>query len=345
MNKPYLLSHYDYALPQNAVAQKPVRPRDASRLMVVDRSTGEIAHRRFADIVEYLRAGDVLVLNDSKVIPARLIGIKSTGGTVEILLVRKVRDGIWTCLLKNFRHGEIGKAITIGKTSILRCVPKKSIGGGLWEVHFAEIGWAFEHGLQKHGAAPTPPYIAARSALSRYQTVYAKNAGSVAAPTAGFHFTKPLLAKLRKKGIRVCTVTLHVGPGTFLPIRFDDIRKHTMHPESATLSAPVARTINDAKREGRRVIAIGTTSVRVLESFSDATGHFRAGKKDVGIFIYPPYHFKTVDVLITNFHLPKSTLLLLVSAFAGTELIKACYAEAIRQKYRFYSFGDAMLIQ
>lgn len=342
--KTHVLASFDYHLPPARIAQTPMRPRDASRLLVLHRECGALEHRTFRDATDYLLRGDVLVVNNSKVIPARLIGKKDTGGSVEVLLVRRARRGEWHALLKNFKKSELGKTITIGKNRCVYCVPKAKNSDGTWLVVFSEKGKRLHDRLALHGATPTPPYIAQSSALSAYQTVYARRAGSVAAPTAGFHFTKTLIAKLKKKGVLFCEVTLHVGPGTFLPIRNDDIKKHLMHAEQAELSPAAARTINAARREGRRIIAVGTTSVRVLESFSDSNGRVQAGKRDVNIFIYPPYRFKVVDALITNFHLPKSTLLLLVSAFAGTKLIKACYAEAIKKKYRFYSFGDAMFI-
>lgn len=345
------LSDFDFELPQGRIAQKPMRPRDSSRLMVVHTKTQTIEHRHFCDIIDYLIPGDVLVLNDSKVIPARLKGHKSTGGTSEILLVRKLAPSTWSALVKNAKESDAGKMITIGITSPLHCTLMQKNSDSTWIVKFAETGAMFQRRLALHGDTPTPPYITAHSTLARYQTVYAHHHGSVAAPTAGFHFTKPLLSRLKKRGVRVTTVTLHVGPGTFLPIREDDVTKHVIHSEQGFLGARSAALINAAKKKGNRIIAVGTTSVRVLESFADSRGVLHAGEKDIDLFIYPGYRFKIVDALITNFHLPKSTLLLLVSAFAahrtknGCAFIQTCYAEAIHKNYRFYSFGDAMVIE
>lgn len=344
------LSDFDYILPENLIAQKPIRPRDHSRLLVVDTATRTTSDRHFFDIIDYLRSGDVLVINTSKVIPARLLGTKNTGGSVEVFLVRKISSSVWNVLLKNFRESDIGKTVTIGTQASLHCTPIRKHIDGTWEVIFKETGSVFSQRLARHGKTPTPPYIPASSTLATYQTVYAKTQGSVAAPTAGFHFTKSLLAKIKKMGVTVCTVTLHVGPGTFLPIREDDITKHIMHSEQGIMTAQTAKILNAAKKEGRRVIAVGTTSVRVLESFSTTQGVVSSGEKDIDLFIYPGYQFKAVDALITNFHLPHSTLLLLVSAFAeykskgGAPFIKKCYADAIKKKYRFYSFGDSMML-
>lgn len=346
------LSQFDYRLPEERIAQKSVSPRDVCRLMVIESKTNSVKHYRFRDSKKFLSKGDVLVLNNSKVIPARLIGIKSTGGKTELFLVRQIGASTWTALLKNFKHAEIGKTISIGANNALIATPEKIISEGLWEVSFNKRGSTLMERIRRYGKTPTPPYIKKVSSLGKYQTVYAKYEGSVAAPTAGFHFTSRLIKKLKKKGISFQYVTLHVGPGTFAPVRSEKIEKHAMHPELAFLDAKTATALTRAKRQGRRIIAVGTTSVRVLESFCDEKGVFHPGKKDVNLFIYPGYRFKAVDGLITNFHLPKSTLLILVSAFAdwinprrsGTHLILDAYREAVKKKYRFYSFGDAMMI-
>ena len=348
--KKLLLSNFDYALPESRIAQKSCVPRDQSRLMVVDSASETLTHARFCDIKKFLQSGDVLVVNDSKVIPARLAGTKSSGGAVEILLVKKIRTDLWTAMLKNFSAREVGKLITIKGSRILKAEAVRLIENGLWEVRFRANGKSVAQPLQKAGITPIPPYIKNISSLSAYQTVYAAADGSVAAPTAGFHFTRRLIARLKKKGVVFCPVTLHVGPGTFLPIRDEDVSMHQMHPESARLTARAARILNVAKKEGQRIIAVGTTSVRVLESFSDSDGTLASGIRDVNLFITPGYRFKVVDGLVTNFHLPKSTLLLLVCAFAesrqkgGTRRILTAYRDAIKKKYRFYSFGDAMMI-
>ncbi len=344
------LSSFSYNLPKERIAQTPIRPRDHSRLMVLDTKNSGIQHMHFFDILSFLQRGDVLVFNDSKVIPARLFGKKETGGAVEILLVRKLSNNRWSALLKRIKSYDSGKKIIINGTKNLiatLCVCNKD---NVWEIEFNKKGEALRRALRKTGTAPTPPYVRQISDLKKYQTVYAKHEGSVAAPTAGFHFTKPLLAKLRKKGVSLCEVTLHVGPGTFSPIRTDDITHHTMHPEYAVLSGKTAQTINKAKKQGRRIICVGTTSVRVLEGFANEYGILHAGEKDVNLFIYPGFCFKITSGMITNFHLPESTLLLLVCAFAewkkkgGKSFILSAYHEAIKKKYRFYSFGDAMMI-
>lgn len=348
--KKLLLSQFSFTLPKNRIAQKPIRPRDHSRLMVVHTRKKTVEHRHFFNILEYLTPGDVLVLNDSKVIPARLKGIKDTGGAVEILLVRQQSNQGWSALVKNVKKADRDKVITIGARLPLHCSLVHKNADGTWDVRFHESGSMLTRRLALHGTTPTPPYIANHTTPSLYQTVYAHHRGSVAAPTAGFHFTKQLLAKIKRKGVRVVTVTLHVGPGTFLPIRDENIMGHIMHGERGWLNARSASLINAAKQNGNRIIAVGTTAVRVLESFSYKNGTLNVGEKDITLFIYPGYRFRTVDALITNFHLPKSTLFLLVSAFAehkkrgGCAFIKTCYTTAIRKKYRFYSFGDAMLI-
>ncbi|MBI2645368.1 tRNA preQ1(34) S-adenosylmethionine ribosyltransferase-isomerase QueA [Candidatus Uhrbacteria bacterium] len=344
------LSEFSYHLPKERIAQTPIRPRDHSRLMVLETKNSDIRHMYFFDILSFLQRGDVLVFNNSKVIPARLYGKKETEGAVEILLVRQLTENRWSALLKHIRVHDIGKKIIINGVPNLTATLSACNKEYVWEIEFNKKGVALRRALHIVGSAPTPPYVHQISDLKKYQTVYAKHEGSVAAPTAGFHFTKPLLAKLRKKGVSFCEVTLHVGPGTFSPIRTDDITHHVMHPEYAILSKKTAKLINTAKKKKRRIICVGTTSVRVLESFADRHGILHAGEKDVNLFIYPGFCFKIVTGMITNFHLPQSTLLLLVCAFTewkhtgGKDFILSAYHEAIQKNYRFYSFGDAMLI-
>ncbi len=343
------LSDFNYTLPQELIAQKPMRPRDYSRLLVVEKNKEAFQDLHFYNISRFLKKGDVLVVNDSKVIPARLNGVKETGGKVEVLLMRRLSPSSWQGLLKNFKEAEIGKTISIGESGLI-ITPEKIINENIWQLSFNKKGAQLAKLISQYGSTPIPPYIQTPSTLENYQTIYATHEGSVAAPTAGFHFSNRILKHLQKKGVRICKVTLHVGPGTFLPIRVQKVTDHVMHPEFALLDKKTATILNTAKKEGRRVIAVGTTSVRVLESFCDAKGVLAAGKKDVNLFIYPGYTFKMVDCLITNFHLPESTLLLLVCAFSewkekgGSKKILSAYREAVKRKYRFYSFGDSMLI-
>ncbi|MDO8571315.1 MAG: tRNA preQ1(34) S-adenosylmethionine ribosyltransferase-isomerase QueA [bacterium] len=344
------LDQFDYHFSKKLIAQKSASPRDACRLMVIDHTKKSIEHHRFHDIEKNLHKGDVLVLNDSKVIPARLLGTKNTGGKTELFLVRQTGTSTWTALLKNFKQAEIGKTISIGTKKTFIAEPLRIISEGLWEISFNKKGAELIARIRRYGKTPTPPYIKKVSSLKDYQTVYAKHEGSVAAPTAGFHFTPRLIRTLKKKGVSFQYVTLHVGPGTFSPVRSETIEKHTMHGELALLDSKTAKTLTSAKKRGQRIIAVGTTSVRVLESFCDKNGMFYAGKKDLNLFIYPGYTFKAVEGLITNFHLPKSTLLILVCAFTewktkgGMQKILEAYQEAVRKKYQFYSFGDAMMI-
>lgn len=363
------LSDFDYELPEKLIAQKPTLPRDKCRLLILDRKTGKIQHKKFFDIVNFLQKGDVLVVNDSKVIPARLYGKKITGGNVEIFLIKKKATDQWEALLKNFKASTFSKAsidnkaldIIISKNLI--ATPIENVGEGIWKIKFNQKGSALDASIRKYGQTPLPPYIKKQSKLRDYQTIYAQKEGSVAAPTAGLHFTKKLFNDLKKKGVVIETVTLHVGLGTFSPIREDNIEKHKMHSEWAEVSAKTAKAINRAKADGRRVIAVGTTSVRTLEAFACSTHNLQPTTdnknqkfkiinpihKEVSIFIKPGYKFKIVDGMITNFHLPKTTLLILVSAFAGKsddgrkKILKA-YQEAVIKKYKFFSFGDAMLI-
>ncbi|MGC9048748.1 MAG: tRNA preQ1(34) S-adenosylmethionine ribosyltransferase-isomerase QueA [Patescibacteria group bacterium] len=342
------LSEFDYFLPKELIAQEPVRPRDNSRLMVLNRQQKTIEHDFFYNLGKYLRPGDVLVANDSKVIPARLIGKKESGGRAEILLLKQISDDIWEALVKNCKIGDkilfpYSREYENRKNDGLFGEIVRKTENGVWEIKFNLGNKKLMKVIYRMGKAPTPPYIKRISNLKEYQTIYAKRNGSVAAPTAGFHFTKKLMDKLKKQGIQFEFVTLHVGLGTFQPVKVEEIEKHQMHEEWAEIKPGVAERLNQAKKEKRRIIAVGTTSVRVLESFA-VNGELKAGEKWIDLFIYPNYQFKFVEAMITNFHLPKSTLLMLVSAFAGRDFIFRAYQEAIEKKYRFYSFGDAMLI-
>ena len=340
------LSDFDYNLPSELIAQKPIRPRDHSRLLVLDKKTGKIAHKHFYDLIDYLQTGDVLVLNNSKVFPARLIGKKKeTGGKIEVFLLRSVRDGLWECLCGG-RGARIGLAITFSKGLAGEIV--KSNGNGTWEMSFNKSGDAMMKIINQIGLVPLPPYIKRKDNLQKgdkvnYQTVYADKVGSVAAPTAGLHFTPNLLKKIKAKGAKIEYVTLHVGLGTFAPVKVDDITKHKMHAEWVEVNKRTIKEISKARAEKRRIIAVGTTSARTLETvFSKSKIEEFSGWTD--IFIYPGYKFKVVDSLVTNFHLPKSSLIMLVAALAGKAKIDKAYSEAIKKKYRFYSYGDAMFI-
>ncbi len=337
------LEAYEYLLPQELIAQEPVSPRHNSRLMVVQRDTGQISHRRFYELPELLRPGDCLVFNDSKVIPARLRGRKATGGKVEILLVRQHDDASWLAMtrpgLKPHRSVIIEGALT------LTCTVDEVTPEGLRLLRFDRSGDALHAAIYSLGEVPTPPYI--RRIVKdpeKYQTVYAAVEGSVAAPTAGFHFTHELLQRIRRAGISSVFITLHVGPGTFLPVKERDITRHKLFPEWLKVSPEAADSINSARKAGGRVVAVGTTVVRALETASHPDGTVSPFEGFTDLFIYPGYRFKAIDVMITNFHLPRSTLLMLVAAFAGYELTMKAYHVAIQERYRFYSFGDAMLI-
>lgn len=340
------LSDFDYKLPAQLIAQKPISPRDHSRLMVLDKKKKSILHRHFFDLPDYLQKGDVLVLNNTKVFPARLIGKrKDTGGKVEIFLLREIKKGEWEVLVGNLKN-KLGQTIVFNKN--LECRIVKRIDESVWQVKFNKSGKVFDKIIHSLGQVPLPPYIKnnqAKSVLQKeYQTVFAKEKGSVAAPTAGFHFTKGLLAKLKKNGVQIEYVTLHVGLGTFQSVKESNILKHKMHSEWASVDVKTAKRLNKAKKENKRVVAVGTTSARTLESFAK-NQKIKSGRKWTEIFIYPGYTFQFVDSLITNFHLPKSTLLMLISALGGRSFIFNAYRHAIKKKYRFYSFGDAMLIQ
>ena len=334
-------SDYYFDLPQELIAQDPLTDRTASRLLVMDRKTGEIEHRTFRDITEYLRPGDTLVLNDTKVIPARLLGVKEeTGANAEILLLKRVSDRQWETLVKPGKKLRPGARVTFGDGS-LRAVILDVLEGGNRLVEFEYEG-IFEEVLDRLGEMPLPPYITHKlQDKNRYQTVYARYEGSAAAPTAGLHFTEELLDEIRSKGVRTAFVTLHVGLGTFRPVKVDDVTSHHMHTEWYNVSEEAAELINRTHSEGHRVICVGTTACRTVESAVDDDGIVKAGADDTSIFIYPGYRFRVMDALITNFHLPESTLVMLVSAFAGRENVLSAYKEAIEEKYRFFSFGDA----
>lgn len=333
-----------YELPEELIAQTPLQQRDSSRLMTVSRHTGEIGHKNFYDIADMLKEGDCLVLNDSRVLPARLLGHRvPTMGAVEVLLLQDKGDGVWECLTKPGRKTPPGTELSFGDGALTATVVESlETGNKLIRFHYEGI---FLEVLERLGKMPLPPYIKEElQDAERYQTVYSKHVGSAAAPTAGLHFTKELLQKLQEKGINIAYVTLHVGLGTFRPVKAENITDHHMHAEFCTLSAQTAKLLNDTKAQGGRVICVGTTSCRTLESLANADGTFEERSAWTEIFIYPGYTFKAMDGLITNFHLPESTLVMLVSAFAGREHVLAAYNEAVRLRYRFFSFGDAMFL-
>ena len=338
-------SDFDYELPEELIAQTPVEPRDHSRLMVVHRATGEREDKHFYDIIDYLNPNDALVINETKVIPARLLGEKEdTGVPVEVLLLRRKNQTDWEALVRPGRRLKPGTTCVFGggllKCEILESVPE--IGGRIVRFHYEGV---FEELLDRLGEMPLPPYIHEKLAdQSRYQTVYAKNEGSAAAPTAGLHFTPELLEKIQAKGVNIGYVTLHVGLGTFRPVKEDDIEQHDMHSEYCVIPPETATLINETKARGGRVICVGTTSCRTLESWAQEDGHMEPSAGWTSIYIYPGYRFKVMDALVTNFHLPESTLIMLVSALAGREHVLHAYEEAVKEKYRFFSFGDAMFI-
>ena len=336
-------SDFFYELPEEIIAQTPAEPRDSSRLLIYDRKNKTITHKHFYDIVDYLHAGDVLVINNTKVLPVRLYGNKEkTNGKIEFLLLKRIDLKTWQVILKPGRIAKPGSKFHFGDR--LSATVKDIIDGGMRVVEF-EYDGVFEDILNDIGEMPLPHYIKKQiENKERYNTVYAEYNGSAAAPTAGLHFTKELMQKLRDKGVVFTEVLLHVGLGTFRPVKAEDITEHKMHSEYYEISADAAEEINRAKREGRRVIAVGTTSVRVLETCADADGMFKAGFGETDIFIYPGYKFKAVDGLITNFHLPESTLIMLVSAFMGREEALEMYKTAVKEKYRFFSFGDSTFI-
>ena len=335
---------FDYYLPKELIAQHPAQKRDMSRLLVMDKKTGEIEHKHFYDIIDYLNAGDVLVINNTKVIPARLMGLKKGGAAhIEVLLLKQVGEtDQWEVLVHPGKRAKVGTEIIFGDGRLTAKVVGETDTGRIVEFSYEGI---FNEILDQLGTMPLPPYITEYDGdMNRYQTVYAKFAGSAAAPTAGLHFTEELLEEIKQKGIEVVEVLLHVGLGTFRPVQVDDVTKHKMHTEFYSVSQEAAERLNKAKAEGRRIISVGTTSTRTLESaFKD--GKIQAGSGETDIFIYPGYEFKVVEALITNFHLPKSTLVMLVSALASKEYILHAYEVAVEEKYRFFSFGDAMFIK
>lgn len=339
------LEDFNYNLPEELIAQTPLKKRSDSKLLVLDRESGQIEHKVFTDILNYLNEGDVLVINDTKVIPARLIGEKTeTKAVIELLLLKELGDNTWECLSRPFKRLKEGTIISFGNGLLKAEVIKKETEG-LVHVKFIYEG-IFLNILDQLGEMPLPPYIHEHlSEKDRYNTVYAKNIGSAAAPTAGLHFTKELLQEIKAKGIIITNVTLHVGLGTFRPVETENILEHHMHSEYYELSEETAMILNKAKEEKRRIIAVGTTSTRVLETVMTKYNEFKKCSGNTDIFIYPGYQFKAIDCLITNFHLPKSTLVMLVSALAGRENILKAYQEAIDKKYRFFSFGDSMFIK
>lgn len=339
----YKTKDYWYDLPEELIAQTPLEKRDTSRLMVLDRKTGEVTHKHFYDILDYLKPGDCLVMNDSRVLPARLLGHRPTGGAVEVLLLRDLGNKCWECLCKPGRKMQVGSEVLFGNGELTATVKAvQEDGNRVVEFHYEGI---FLEVLERLGKMPLPPYIKAElQDQERYQTVYSREVGSAAAPTAGLHWTRELLQKAREKGVKTAFVTLHVGLGTFRPVKAENILEHHMHAELCMMSEETAAIINETKANGGRVICVGTTSCRTLESLAKEDGTFEAGSKWTEIFIYPGYRFKAMDGLITNFHLPESTLVMLVSAFAGREHVLEAYAQAVAERYRFFSFGDAMCI-
>ena len=337
------VSDFNYELPEELIAQTPILKRDESRLMVLNRENKTIEHKIFKDIIDYLKPGDVLVRNNTKVIPARIYGKKETGANVEFLLLKNIEGDIWETIVRPGNKLHVGTKVIFGD-GILEAEILEILEGGTRKVKFIYDG-IFNEILDRIGLMPLPPYIHEElKEKDRYQTVYAKFRGSAAAPTAGLHFTDELLEKLEQKGIIIANVTLHVGIGTFRPVKEETVENHKMHTEHFYIKKEDVEKINKAKEEGRRVIAVGTTSCRVLESIADEKGFVKEIEEDTGIFIYPGYEFKCIDGLITNFHLPQSTLLMLVSAFANREFILDAYKEAVKERYRFFSFGDAMFI-
>jgi len=338
------LEDFDYELDEELIAQTPLLKRDASRLLVLDKKTGQITHNKFSDIIDYFEKGDTIVLNDTKVLPARLIGVKeSTNAVIEILLLKNITGDTWECLTKPARRIKEGTVITF-PSGKLKAKCTKVLDNGLRHFTLIYEGILLEI-LEELGTMPLPPYIHEKlEDQTRYQTVYAKEIGSAAAPTAGLHFTKELLEKISAKGVNIVYITLHVGLGTFRPVSVENIEDHEMHSEYFVIDEKVCSIINDTKKRGNKVYSVGTTSCRVLESATDDNGVIHPMAKDTNIFIYPGYKFKMIDCLLTNFHLPESTLVMLVSSLAGKENIMNAYNIAVREKYRFFSFGDCMLI-
>ena len=336
-------SDFWYDLPEELIAQTPLEKRDSSRLLVLDRHSGDVRHKHFYDIIDYLQPGDCLVMNDSRVLPARLLGHRPSGGAVEVLLLRDLGNKQWECLCKPGRKMHAGNEVIFGNGELSAVVTEvRDDGNRIVEFRYEGI---FLEILERLGKMPLPPYIKAElQDQERYQTVYSREVGSAAAPTAGLHFTNELLENIRKKGIKTAFVTLHVGLGTFRPVKAEEISDHHMHSELCMIGEETARILNETKAAGGRIICVGTTSCRTLESLVNDDGSFEAKSKWTEIFIYPGYQFKAMQGLITNFHLPESTLVMLVSAFAGRENVLAAYEEAVKERYRFFSFGDAMFI-
>ena len=339
------VSDFNYDLPEELIAQHPYEKRDEARLMVLHRDTKQIEHKVFKDIIDYLEPGDCLVLNDTKVIPARLYGKKDTGAKVEFLLLKRIENDDWEAMVRPGNKLKAGAKVSFGD-GILQAEVLETLEGGNRRVRFFYEG-IFNEILDKVGLMPLPPYIKEniKEENEKYQTVYAKYEGSAAAPTAGLHFTEELLEKIKEKGVEIAKVTLHVGIGTFRPVKVENVEEHKMHSEHFYVKQIEADKINKAKETGHRVVAVGTTSCRVLESVSDENGKMKEIETDTSIFIYPGYKFKCVDALITNFHLPESTLIMLVSSLAGKDFIMKAYKEAVEKRYKFFSFGDAMFIE
>lgn len=335
-------SDFYYDLPQELIAQTPMEPRDMSRLMVIDKNTGEVEHKIFKDLIDYLRPGDCLILNDTRVIPARIYGVKKeTGAVVEFLLLKQSENNVWECLCKPGKRAKIGTEFVFGD-GIVECEVVDITEDGNRKVQFKCDSKEIYTILDKIGKMPLPPYITEELQNGElYQTVYSKELGSAAAPTAGLHFTEEMLKQIEDKGIKIGYVTLHVGLGTFRPVKVDDVKNHKMHSEHYHISKETADLINDTKKNGGRVIAVGTTSTRTLESVATKNGCICEDEDDTSIFIYPGYEFKCIDGLVTNFHLPESTLIMLISAFAGYDNVMNAYKIAVKEKYRFFSFGDA----
>ena len=337
------VSDFNYELPEELIAQTPIEKRDSSRLMVLNKEKQTIEHKVFSDIIEYLKEGDCLVINNTKVIPARLYGKKETGANIEFLLLNRIEGDTWEVMVRPGRKLQVGTKVIFGD-GILEAEILEMLEGGNRKVQFNYKG-IFNEILDQIGMMPLPPYIKERlEKKERYQTVYAKYEGSAAAPTAGLHFTEELLKKIEEKGVNIAKVTLHVGIGTFRPVKVENIEDHKMHSEHFYIKQEDVEKINNAKKAGKRIISVGTTSCRVLETVADENGMLKETEGDTSIFIYPGYKFKCIDALITNFHLPESTLIMLVSTFAGREYIMNAYNEAVKEKYRFFSFGDAMFI-
>lgn len=338
------VEEFDYHLPESLIAQTPLKNRDQSRLLVLGRKTGNIAHKHFTDVMDYFEPGDTLVLNDTRVMPARLFGLKEeTGAKVEMLMLTRIEDNDWEVLLKPAKRIKVGNTLSFGNGKIIaECIKELEQGGRIMRLHYEGI---LEERLDELGEMPLPPYIKERlDDPDRYQTVYAKENGSAAAPTAGLHFTDELLQKIKDKGVNIAFITLHVGLGTFRPVSVEDINDHEMHSEYYQMTKETADILNKTKENGHRIISVGTTSTRTLETIRRDHEQFVATSGWTDIFIYPGFEYKAIDGLITNFHLPKSTLVMLVSAFSSREYILNAYKEAVKLKYRFFSFGDAMLI-